>query len=118
MALPPVQTVAAPDALIVGSASTVISTAFDVGSEQSTPLQFLTTRYQRVAVIAPLLYVLDVAPLIFAKPAVELVDEICHWYVQVPVPPEVEEETVAFPPEQMVAAPDADMDGSATTVTV
>ena len=53
--LPPEQIVVAPLALMVGSATTVISTEFDVGSEQPLPLQFLTTRYQRVAVRVPLL---------------------------------------------------------------
>ena len=59
---------------------------------------------------------LEVAPLILEK--LELSELICHWYVQVPVPPEVEEETEALPPVQIVVVPDAEIEGSATTVTV
>ena len=43
---------------------------------------------------------------------------ICHWKVQVPVPPDVEALNVLLPPVQIVPPPDADIEGSATTVTV
>ena len=76
--MPPLQIVPPPELEIVGSATTVTSTAFEVGSAQPLSLQFLTTLYQRVPVSAPLLYVLEVAPLMLLNPAVELVDEISH----------------------------------------
>lgn len=61
-----------------------------------------------------MVYVAAVAPEILVK--VTLSVEVCHWMVQVPVPPEVALLNVAVPPVQIVAAPDTVMDGSATTV--
>ena len=77
--LPPEQMVPPPEVEIVGSATTVTVCTFETGSLQPDPVQFLTTLYHRVAVSAPVLYVLDVAPEMFEKgpplPAVET----CHW---------------------------------------
>lgn len=42
----------------------------------------------------------------------------CHCVEQEPVPPEVELDNVAVPPEQMVVAPLTEMVGSATTLTM
>ena len=54
-AFPPEQSEVDPEAVITGSATTVTVTAFEAGSLQPVPLQFRTTRYQRVALKLPVL---------------------------------------------------------------